>query len=690
MAADFGIGIRDPLFFVGAIEDIEDPRKEGRVRVRAFGIHGTPNSGIRHDDLPWAIVVTGDYKAASALNLSINQWVFGMFLDGRHAQQPIVLGLIPTQYLEDINPEANGWGYIPKKDGDLTAKASKPENVGQPDMPREARGEDLTETAVFDMSMGRTRNVKIGGSEAKWDEPAPAYAAQYPHNKVISTGVHTVELDETPGAERILIYHKSGSYVQMDTRGTTTEKSVSDKFEVIDRAQHVFVGNASTVTINGNAHVYVKGNKIEEIQGDYQQIVHGNYYLGVGGPDTIINGSTNLQMRAGQVKVEANAGYMSLLAKKETQMQAGEGIQIQAPKIFNYSSDQYLVKSDNLFAVEATKDVNFKSRNAFLETTTNINLKAAANMRLMADTTNGQISVKAKTVAIDEYVTMANGTSIEADESVSVSRPDGMGTEAAKVEAPEPPEQGTNVNTSPDKGSMGSTGAASQDSAGSVDKSITTPSSSEPPTAALRNNLTPLLEFIAYAEMPKPPATHKGYNQMYGAIKDRDYPPKPLVEMTIQEILDYQESIDKRFNSEAAGIYQIMEDTLRGYNNNRQNPPREKPLYEKAGLTAGDLFNEMNQDLMAVQLMRRRGLEDYLEGKINEYQFANKLAYEWASLPFVSGSDRGRSAYDGVAGNSARVSVQAFLEAVRAVKKKNDDSKQVENLPDPSKGVISI
>ena len=91
---EYGVGIKDPLFFVGVIEDNDDPRKEGRCKVRAFGVHGT-NKDIAAEDLPWAIVVQGDYNPNTIPKL--NSWVFGMFLDGRGAQQPMVLGLIPSQ-----------------------------------------------------------------------------------------------------------------------------------------------------------------------------------------------------------------------------------------------------------------------------------------------------------------------------------------------------------------------------------------------------------------------------------------------------------------------------------------------------------------------------------------------------------------------------------------------------------------
>ena len=138
--------------------------------------------------------------------------------------------------------------------------------------------------------------------------------------------------------------------------------------------------------------------------------------------------------------------------------------------------------------------------------------------------------------------------------------------------------------------------------------------------------------------------------------------------MTIQEILDWQESIDRFQLSEAVGRYQIMEDTLRGYNNDSSAGPGN-PLYKRAGLSAGDLFSPQNQDKMALVLLNQRGLQKFVDGEITREQFANNLASEWASLPLVTGPNAGRSKYAGdTAGNRALTTVKEFLDAIDAVK----------------------
>ncbi len=159
-----------------------------------------------------------------------------------------------------------------------------------------------------------------------------------------------------------------------------------------------------------------------------------------------------------------------------------------------------------------------------------------------------------------------------------------------------------------------------------------------------------LLDFIAK------PESGGDFNIVWGGIKAKDRPKKPLTTMTIGEVLAWQDSIDSRYPSEAAGAFQIMEDTLRG-------------LFIPAGLSSGDLFNEANQRKLATELLNRRGLKKYLAGDMLAVDFANSLAREWASLPLVSGPKRGYSYYHGDGLNKSHVSPDDFLAALMAVGK---------------------
>ncbi|MDB9980535.1 hypothetical protein OAD61_00335, partial [bacterium] len=445
---EHGVGIRNPLFFIGVIEDNNDKRLEGRVKVRAFGIHGTLDQ-VPTDMLPWAIVAQGGYDPNVVPK--VNSWVYGMFLDGRDAQQPMVLGLIPTQFADKIDPTKNGWGVVPDKDGNIVAYGSGPEDRGQPQNHRLARSENVEETYVLQQEMGRTVNVPIAGSDETWDEPAPSYDAQYPYNRVINTVNHSIELDDTPGAERIMIHHKSGSFIQVDARGTTTSKSVSDKYDIMDRKQHVIVGGMSTVTILGNSYVTVKGNKIEEIEGDLQTLVHGEYHLSVGGQSTI-NAGEQVQIRGADVKIEANVGTMAIKAGKELQIESSLGTSFKSGKIWLQATDTLNIKGNETY-VEGTSSIDIFGEAISIQSTGDFNLKGG----VLYVGSDGLLHLSGTTVNIDDNVSMANGeavapgSAIGAEDSIS----------AASVVAPEPVTKSTSVAPPENQGSRGSSGISS-------------------------------------------------------------------------------------------------------------------------------------------------------------------------------------------------------------------------------------
>ena len=110
-------------------------------------------------------------------------------------------------------------------------------------------------------------------------------------------------------------------------------------------------------------------------------------------------------------------------------------------------------------------------------------------------------------------------------------------------------------------------------------------------------------------------------DRVWDGIKKKDRPRK-LTSMTVYEVLQWQDSIDKFYRSEAAGLYQLMEDTLR-------------ELVEQGKVDGNSLFDRVTQDYIAVVLMRRRGLSNFLKGRMSIEDFGNRLACEWASLPCV-------------------------------------------------------
>jgi len=174
----------------------------------------------------------------------------------------------------------------------------------------------------------------------------------------------------------------------------------------------------------------------------------------------------------------------------------------------------------------------------------------------------------------------------------------------------------------------------------------------------------PLLDLIREHE------ARNSYDIVWGGIRPKHRPPKRLSDMTIGEVLNWQDSIDHLYMSEAAGGYQILVDTLRG-------------IYAGAGLTLNDKFSPDNQDLLAVYLLKQIGLSRYLRGETEPAEFANKVATVWASFPNVSGPNKGRSVYAGDGLNKALVTVAQSMwavEAMRAIPNPNVPAMQTKPL----------
>ena len=88
-------------WFVGVVEDRQDPQTLGRLRVRCLGYHTENLDKLPTSDLPWAHVMNPITSATvsglgqSPLGAVEGTWVVGFFQDGGDAQQPIIIGTLP-------------------------------------------------------------------------------------------------------------------------------------------------------------------------------------------------------------------------------------------------------------------------------------------------------------------------------------------------------------------------------------------------------------------------------------------------------------------------------------------------------------------------------------------------------------------------------------------------------------------
>ena len=100
-AQSYFMGLDGFIWFVGVVEDRNDPDQLGRVRVRCLGFHTEDLVKLPTADLPWAHVMhpTTD-PAMHGMGITPSflvegSWVVGFFRDAAEKQQPIVIGTLP-------------------------------------------------------------------------------------------------------------------------------------------------------------------------------------------------------------------------------------------------------------------------------------------------------------------------------------------------------------------------------------------------------------------------------------------------------------------------------------------------------------------------------------------------------------------------------------------------------------------
>lgn len=160
-------------------------------------------------------------------------------------------------------------------------------------------------------------------------------------------------------------------------------------------------------------------------------------------------------------------------------------------------------------------------------------------------------------------------------------------------------------------------------------------------------NYSELLSIIAEGE------SKGNYNAYFGHAGNTSI---DFTSMTVGEVLQWQHDfVAGGQPSSAVGKYQFIRPTLEG-------------LVHEMHIDMNEIFDARLQDKLAIHLLERRGVREYLRGGISREEFAHNLSKEWAALPRVIGANPGASYYDGDGLNKAQVSVDTLLAAIETLR----------------------
>jgi len=201
--------------------------------------------------------------------------------------------------------------------------------LGQPTTPRAAIGKSLPS---FDYSQGivaqkiaqwgvytgiagfPTASLQTSGPDSgnpfNWKDPIPQsiYGAKYPYNHVHqSESGHLIEVDDTPGKERLHRYHRTGTFEEIGALGQKIVKVVNENF-------HIGLNNDYTA---------IFGNKYENISGKLDIVATNGFDLSGKGNINMKGKSFGVDMPTGSIKADgtgitlnAGTGVIELIGRR--------------------------------------------------------------------------------------------------------------------------------------------------------------------------------------------------------------------------------------------------------------------------------------------------------------------------------------------------------------------------------------
>ncbi len=265
----------DNLFGIyrGVVENNDDPEKSGKCQIRILGIHPVskdPVDGVPTEKLPWAEPCTPIFGGISQVGIyglpCQGAHVF-LFFEAGNRTQPRYFATAPGLPLE---PPTSASGFY---DPDEVY----PKEFGaQPDWYK-AQG--------------------FTGSE-------PTYVDSF---AIIDKAGNKIEMDATPGQEKVLIGVASGACIVF-------KKDGSQETHLAKGTQKTYIGNEIKVN-GGNRDTIVTGDSVETVGKQYSTVLTDAKNIIMGARDRLVMGIDN--------KV---CGGMSYQSKGDTDIKAAGDI----------------------------------------------------------------------------------------------------------------------------------------------------------------------------------------------------------------------------------------------------------------------------------------------------------------------------------------------------------------------------
>ena len=276
-----------------------------------------------------------------------------------------------------VNTPDNNEKLIATKVGFIDPSATYPtkEYAGQSETNKLAKGE-VNGTIVQKKNDDRMLAARLPYNDS-FSEPLSPYNGEYPYNKVTQTeSGHIIEIDDTPGNERLHVYHKSGTYIEIDANGSVVKRTKGSSYEIIDCNGKIAILGKADISVNGACNIFVGNDCNMEVIGDVNLTCHNDITAQAGGRIDL-SAKEEINIHSANINIEAD-NLMSILADGEMRVLSGNAIHMIA------NTSAYVNAKVNMH-LSANAELMLLSQNDLgLVSTKNIKLQSSEDTDIVA------------------------------------------------------------------------------------------------------------------------------------------------------------------------------------------------------------------------------------------------------------------------------------------------------------------
>ena len=297
----------------------------------------------------------------------------------------------PSKGFQDPNSQYPKKDSVNKPDTNtLAVGINSPSINADPRSPAGDRKSTSPGASPAARNASRKREVKTAGRNGTtWSQPESPYAAQYPYNKVFGgESGHALEIDDTPGAERLNFAHRSGTFDEIGPDGTKVTKIVGDGYTIYDNDGYILIEGSANVHLAGACNVYIAGDTNLTMHGKASIDVHNDLDLNVGGHIAVSAGKGIFVRNQGIFSLD-NVGDIEMRSKGKLTQEVVGTYNITTTGGYNMTSKANSnVKISGISYTTSTGDMNFCTDGVF-------KAKSAGDMNMLTAAVMNQESAGA-------------------------------------------------------------------------------------------------------------------------------------------------------------------------------------------------------------------------------------------------------------------------------------------------------